>query len=389
MAKAPCAGRGSGTSPAAGSPIALELEPEAFAGVPCWSRGPAHWARVTVAVAYDADYKRSVRAQMCNGGIARDTLITIAAAMAGYADLATGRNCRPTNEQLQAATGFDERTIQRAHECLRLLRVATEVLRGRQRTRVERLASWRVGDRGRGWASVWCLHDNPQVNRLVHSLSPHPGGSLFSSKTSGLSVLTTASRRPTGTGKDGAQRRTGPDSGGSRLAARWRADPTSPPWAQRHSVHAWAAVLAAPAAAGWSSRDINTAISDWAGVHGWVPDDPHRPIGLLWAMVRWHGDPAIRPAAHDEAREAAELAAERQRVAVQLAERERAAAARAVGRTAIGGAGHTAARAVVQAATLRALARRTGEVAAETAARDAAIYAARGGRVSAAEHGAG
>jgi hypothetical protein len=31
------------------------------------------------------------------------------------------------------------------------------------------MASWRVGDRGRGWASVWVLHDS----RLITVLSPH------------------------------------------------------------------------------------------------------------------------------------------------------------------------------------------------------------------------
>ncbi|GAB4974640.1 hypothetical protein MAHJHV55_54830 [Mycobacterium avium subsp. hominissuis] len=48
------------------------------------------------------------------------------------------------------------------------------MLRGRQRTRAERLASWRVGDRHRGWASVWALHDHPQLTGLVYRLSPHP-----------------------------------------------------------------------------------------------------------------------------------------------------------------------------------------------------------------------
>lgn len=152
----------------------------------------------------------------------------------------------------------------------------------------------------------------------------------------------------------------------------------SPPWARRHSAHAWAAVLAAPAAAGWSSRDINTAIRDWAGVHGWLPTAPHRPVGLLGAVLRWHGDTAVRPAALDEAREAAELAAARERVAAQFDERDRAAAARAVGRAALGGGGHTQARRVAAAIAARAAARRTETVAAETARRDAAVRAARG-----------
>ena len=66
------------------------------------------------------------------------------------------------------------RTVQRADTALRLLGVATEVLRGRQRTRAERFASWRVGDRGRGWASVWALHDDPLTNGLSQFISCHP-----------------------------------------------------------------------------------------------------------------------------------------------------------------------------------------------------------------------
>ena len=153
--------------------VGLELDADTYAGVPCWSGGPSYWAHTTVAVAYELRYATEVRPRMCDGGIGKKTLVVIAAAMARYADWNTGRNCRPTNDQLAAATGFCERTIQRAHECLRLLGVATEVLRGRQRTYIERMASWRMGDRHRGWASVWALHDNPQINRVVHSLSPH------------------------------------------------------------------------------------------------------------------------------------------------------------------------------------------------------------------------
>jgi hypothetical protein len=50
-------------------------------------------------------------------------------ARACFADHATGRNCRRTNERLAADT------------VLQLLRVATEVLRGRQRTRIVRGAA--------------------------------------------------------------------------------------------------------------------------------------------------------------------------------------------------------------------------------------------------------
>ena len=56
-----------------------------------------------------------------------------------------GAGSRPTNERLAADTGLSVRTVQRADTALRLLGVATEVLRGRQRTRAP--SDWRRG----GW----------------------------------------------------------------------------------------------------------------------------------------------------------------------------------------------------------------------------------------------
>ena len=385
VAQAGC-GRGSGEAPAASTPllpppapaIVLELEAGVWAGVGCWAGRGERWVRFTVPIAYDLRYDTAVRPLLGANQVSRAAVLAVATARADYAEYATGRNSRPTNERLAADTGLSVRTVQRADAALRLLGVATEVLRGRQRTRTERLASWRVGDRGRGWASVWALHDDPALARAITALSPHPEGSLFRNPLSCSSELTTNSRRPAGSGRRGARRRASPDPGGGRLAARWRADPGAPPWARRHSVHAWAGVLAAPAAHGWVPRDLTALVSDWAGVHGWVPDDPHTAIGLLGAMLAWHGDPAVRPAALDMAREAAELAAARERVADQFAERDRAALARVAGRAALAGEGRAAARRVAAQAAAAAAARRTETVAAETARRDAAVRAARG-----------
>ncbi|HPY26229.1 MAG TPA: helix-turn-helix domain-containing protein [Mycobacterium sp.] len=383
VAQAGCergSGGGAGTPllPPAAPGIVLELEAGVWAGVGCWVGRGQRWVRFTVPIAYDLRYNIAVRPLLGANQVSRAAVLAVAAARADYAEYATGRNSRPTNERLAADTGLSVRTVQRADAALRLLGVATEVLRGRQRTRTERLASWRVGDRGRGWASVWALHDDAALARAITALSPHPEGSLFKNSISSSSLLTTGSRRPPGAGGRGAKRRAGPDGGGTGLAAAWRRDPHAPPWARRHSVHAWASVLAVPAAAGWVSRDINALIADWAGVHGWVPDNPHTAIGLLGAMLAWHGDPAVRPAALDVAREAAELADARTRVAAQLAARDTAAAARAAGQAALGGAGHTAARAAAAQAAARALSRRTATVAADTAAHHAAVRTARG-----------
>jgi hypothetical protein len=192
-------------------------------------------------------------------------------------------------------------------------------------------------------------------------------------------VVTTSPGSPTGSRQRGATRRPAPDAGGLALAQAWRADHHAPPWSQRHSVSAWAALLVGPAAHGWTPRDLNQLITDWLGVGHWIPDNPHKPIGLLGAILAWHGADNLddRPAALDDARAAAELAAARARIAAQFAERDTAAAARAAGRAAQGGPGHTAAREAAAAAARRAAQRRIATTAAETAAFDATIRRAR------------
>jgi hypothetical protein len=358
--------------------VNLELEDNAYAGVPCWSGGPTRWAHVTVAAAYDRRYMQ-IRPQMTSGGIAKQTLVLIAAAFARTADIATGRNARPTNEQLQRATGFTARTIQRARECLRLLGVATEVLRGRQRTYIERMASWRMGDRHRGWASVWVLHDDAQLARVIPTVSPHLERSLVTTATSPGEQLVTTHGRHKGARHSGATRRQAPDTEGRRLAAAWRADPHAPPWARRFTPASWAAMLAAPAAAGWTPRDLNQLITDWLGMGRRIPDSPARPIGLLGAILAWHGadNLADRPAALDIARETAELAAQQARITAQASDRAKHVRGREAGRGALQGGGHAwAAREFARLARESAC-RRTAAAAAETAALDAAIDQAR------------
>ena len=186
---------------ARGPAIVLELGERAFAGVPCWSGRAERWAAFTVPIAYDLRYDTQVRPVLGANQVSRTAVLAVARARAGYAEYGTGRGSRPCNERLAADTGYSVRTVQRADTALRLLGVATEVLRGRQRTRTERLASWRVGDRGRGWASVWALHDDAALARQVGKLSPHPEGSSFSSSPSRRNVVTTGASRPTGVAK--------------------------------------------------------------------------------------------------------------------------------------------------------------------------------------------
>jgi hypothetical protein len=364
--------------------VALNLDDQAYAGVPCWSAGPAGWAHITVAVAYDLHYHR-VRPLMCNGGIAKPTLIVIAAAMARYADRSTGRGCRPTNAQLERDTGYDERTIQRAHECLRLLGVATEILRGRQRTYTERMASWRMGDRHRGWASVWALHDTALttriVHRIMHSLSPHLERSPLTTTPPCLGKLVTTHAGAHRARHRGAARRRAPDETGRRLAVRWRADPHAPPWARRFGASSWAAMLAAPAAAGWTPRDLNALVSDWLGAGHRIPDAPPRPIALLGTLLAWHSAHntlADRPAALDEAREAHERTARAAaRQIAREADHDAHCKGRAAGRAAATGPGRAAVFAELAYARRRAATRRTATAAAEHTRVSAVIENAR------------
>lgn len=371
---------------AVASAIVLELGETPYAGVPCWTGRAERWARWTVPLAYDLRYDTDVRPHMGANQISRGALLRVAQARARYADYATGRDCRPSNKRLAKDTGYDVRTVKRANTVLRLLGVATEILRGRQRTRAERFASWRVGDRGRGWASVWALHDNPLLNRVIHklqgALSPHPEGSFDGSKPHCNSVVTTRSRRRSGAGSRGAARRSSPDKDGLALAQAWRTDKHAPPWSGRHSSTAWAAMLAAPAAHGWTARDLNQLITDWLGVGHWIPDTPHKPIGLLGAILAWHGadNLAERPAAADIAREAAARAAHQVHLGAQHAAHLEHQRARETGRRALASAGHAAARMAAAEATKRGAHKRAQTVAEDTARLAAVVEAARGRR---------
>lgn len=330
--------------------VNLEIEPDAHTGVACWSGGPTRWAQVTVASAYDQQYPH-VREQM-SAPVSKSAVVAIAAEMARFADRSTGRNCRPSVATLAARTGFSERTVQRARECLRLLGVATEVVRGRQRTYVERMASWRMGDRSRGWASVWALHDNRQVNRFIHKLTPHLERSPLETAISPLKGLVTTRAGAEGARQDVATRRPSIDQAGQALARRWRAHPKAPPWSGQYSTASWAALLAAPARAGWTAEDLNGAVSEWLiGGHR-IPDAPPRPIGLLGAILAAytaHNELSVRPTAYAEAAAAAAAAERAEQRRLGAEERQAHARAREIGRQALHGQGHADVAAVLAA----------------------------------------
>lgn len=327
--------------------VNLEIEPDAHAGIACWSGGPTRWAQVTVASAYDQLYPQ-IREQM-SAPIAKPTLVAIAAEMARFADRSTGRNCWPSVATLVTRTGFSERTVQRARECLRRLGVATEVVRGRQRTYVERMASWRMGDRFRGWTSVWALHDNQQVNRVIHKLTPHLERSPVTTRNSPFKRLVTTHAGAGGARQGVAARRRSIDKDGQRLAKSWRGHPRTPRWAQRYSTGAWAAILAAPAREGWTAEDLNGAVSEWLiGGHR-ISDSPPRPIGLLGAILAAytaHNELSVRPTAYAEAEAATEAAERAEQARRREAERAELARGREIGLAALHGSGYAEFRAL-------------------------------------------
>ncbi|WP_072691396.1 hypothetical protein [Rhodococcus marinonascens] len=255
-------------------PIHLQLEDDAYAGIACWL-GSEHWTDVVVKTVYTTQYPR-IRPMLVaatGGGISLKTVLAVARVKAAAADFRTGRGSRLAVATIVARTGLGRRTVQRARTALLLLRVATETLAGRIRTRTERLASWAVGDRSRGWAAVWALHPPTPVDNFGRvtpghpQMAPHPALGIFWSLKSCKRVLFTtktvenaaASRRPAT-----RKRRSRPavDRGGQLLAAQWLRDRQTPAWARPLPVDQWASVLADAAGHGFTGADLNTLLDE-------------------------------------------------------------------------------------------------------------------------------
>lgn len=312
----------------------LALPPNAHQGVACWTTD-IDWL-MKADIAYQLHYP-TVRPLVCDthgrGGVSRKAFRAVCAARAHFADWTNGRDSRPSITTLMTITGLSKAVIQRATRLMRALGLATEILRGRQRTYRERMASWRVKDKGRGWASVYALHPprNPQVHQLKECLDPRPSksvtphprrgplGSLSHERFNSLEHDTGSAcgekRRASRDSRDESSQRRRKhrpvDPQGVRLAAHWLSDPQTPKWAQKHSASGWAPHLAAPAAHGWVSADINQLLRDYRGITGhWIAANPHQPIKLLAGILKWHGKDNLddRPAAAILAQEAEAVA---------------------------------------------------------------------------------
>lgn len=278
--------------------VTLELEDGAYSGIAYW-RGAQHWVEVVVREAFIAHYAdiRPLLLRETGGGISLKAVLAVAAEMASAAKFKTGQESRLAVDTIVKRTGLGERTVQRARLTLKLLRVATEVLRGRLRRKGERMGSWRFQDRARGWASVWALHPRKPVDKTRISvdgsiqMAPHPRRGQVCTLNSRRELLTTKRS----VDKRAASRRTDNELDpkkveafrkGLLLASKWLSSPRTPVWARRHTTRGWAPALAESAAHGWTAADLNETIDAWAKDRGIAPD-PTKPIAFMrWLMKR-------------------------------------------------------------------------------------------------------
>ncbi len=335
-----------------------------FAGIACWA-GAQVWVELQVADAYRRGYAPTVLPELRatrGGGVSLRAIKLVAAVMAEAAEHRSGQGSRLTNATLIARTGLGRSTVQRARLALRLLGVATEVFRGRQRTYAERMASWRVGDRARGWASVWALHPATPVDetRIIRAgqvqMAPHPRRGLFPRSSLGKKGVSTGTGRPTGPA-DGATRRGSPtkaghgpagapDGSGLALSKALRAHPECPGWIRRYSPHAYAAALSRWAHAGWTARDVVQHLDDTAAAGLRIYETPRNPVKYLLALLH-RADLGERPTLWRDAHAASEAQEAAQRNAAVPAERAAAIAAREAGRAALSGWGRAEVRAML------------------------------------------
>jgi len=314
--------------------VRLDPEQGAYAGIPCWN-GRTAWLAHAGTV-FRTHYP-TVRRE--GDELSLKAFLAVCAAMStpGRIDPGTGRDARQAVATIATIAGVSESVVQRTRRYLRPLGLATEVLRGRQRTRDERMASWRVGDRGRGWASVWALHprrlqpgdppvdNHPQVTVLIQQTGTPSGNGPVGTSPSVRNSLSTRQRSRSAGTEDGATRsastkavkkpgRAAPNGPGLALAKRWRAQSNCPAWARRFSAETWSRPLAAYAAHHWTHRDLNQALDDVAALGIRIYDNPRRPIPYL-LMLLHRSSIDERPTITRDAHAAEELAEARQRTA--------------------------------------------------------------------------
>ncbi|MEV0712754.1 hypothetical protein [Nocardia aurea] len=351
-------------------PLRLELPEDAYTEVPAcwWSR--TRWIAHCLAL-YDEHYVL-LRRDGAVESVGRKTFLNYLIAESGGADHRTGREARVTIDTLQRATSRSESTMHRCRRLVARFGVRTVVFRGRQRTRDERLLSWRRGDTGRGWSAVAALHEStilPVDNSMVESLldqgfgtpPERSEGSLSLSRPSSVSVNKNLMKGRASRGMDKERSGRKPRSYDSRavlLAARVRADSRFPLWLRQLGPQGLAAVLTRRAVAGWQADDVHAALDEVYLSGRRIFDRPRDPYAYLAYLLR--SVPIDEPPMLlDRARE---VAAELERQAEQRAENEtRRAEAIAKAVAESNSAALAAARAVAASAGRRAISTRAAD----------------------------
>ncbi|MFI5783776.1 hypothetical protein [Nocardia sp. NPDC051570] len=298
-------------------PVRLALPADAYADVPAcwWSRN--RWIAHNLAL-YDQHYAMLRRNRMVDS-VSRKTFQAYLIAESSGADFTTGRGTRMTIAQLEKAVGMSESTMHRCRRVVNKFGTRTVVFRGRQRTREERLASWKRNDRSRGWAAVAALHESvvmPVDNAIMETQleqgfgtpPEHSEGSFELSpqqKTSSPQNMTER-RAPRGHDKKGRMRRQRPayDQKAVRLAASIRRDDRLPLWVRQIRPGHMAATVTRKAVAGWLVDDIFGAFEEFRISGKALIERPTNPPGYLRYILNQIPDD-VPPALLDRARTAA------------------------------------------------------------------------------------
>ncbi|WP_433527774.1 hypothetical protein ACQPZ2_44110 (plasmid) [Nocardia pseudovaccinii] len=276
---------------------------------------------------YDLLYEE-LRATLRAPSVSRNTFQAWALAESECADLATGRECRPSVRHLSHRIVRHPRTVKRCRELARLLDVRQVVFGGRHRTRAERLDSWNREDRSRGWAAEAALIESPSYayllvdNSIIESLLdqdfvtplPRSGGSLFLSRhpkiTSPKTVTKGRAPRASQDKKAGRRRSRAYDERALLLASQVKRDARLPLWVRHMPRQGLAAVLTKRALHGWTVDDVYLALNEVliSGKRIFAkPSDPY--AYLAWLLNHTPVDEP--PALLDRAREVAEDAQRR------------------------------------------------------------------------------
>lgn len=310
-------------------PLRLELPEDAYNAVPAcwWSR--ERWIAHNLAL-YDEHYEQ-LRAEEKVDSVGRRTFEHYLLVESGGADYRTGRNSRVTIGQLQAATLRSESTMHRCRRLTKAFATRTVVFRGRQRTKLERLDSWRREDRARGWAAVSALHESstlPVDNEAVETLldqgfgtppGQSPGSAFISRRKSASSTDNTMKRCASRSldKRERAKRTPAYDQRAVKLASGVRRDERFPLWVREIRPGRLAALLTRKAVAGWDVDDVYGGIEEYRISGKKLLDAPRNPAGYLWSVLNRIPDD-VPPARLDRARtvaleEAERLARQRQR----------------------------------------------------------------------------